>query len=397
MMTVIVILISAVIVWIVLDFTYGRRAQRRQVTKKQEPLRQGDLVFYSEGRDLFEDLHEDIEKATHHIHMNFFILRDDTIGRDTLERLMRKAREGVEVRLLLDWLGSRGFPKKTKKQLEEAGVRFAMSRKPSFPYWFYSFNHRNHRKITVIDGDRGYMGGYNVGDEYLGKNSELGDWRDYHLKISGDGTQDLQRQFIADWREATGEEVKGAAYEPELREGDVTFRLFPTDGAFLEKRFLNMIRNAETSIIIGSAYYIPGRKIQHALLSALERGVSVKLLLPMKKDHPLVHEAAVPHFAPLIQAGCEIFLFYQGFYHAKVLLIDEQVCDIGTANLDRRSLIFNNEINCFIYDDEVITTVLSALDRDFRRSEKLTLQSLKKRSIADRLKEGTATVLSPLL
>lgn len=397
MVLAIVIIILAIIAWLTVDLKLGARQKHENVSKKEPPLREGDVSFYSEGRTFFNNLFTAIDEAQDHIHMNFYIFRDDTIGKEAIQSLQRKARGGVEVRVLVDWLGSHGFPKKTRHSLEEAGIHFAAAQKPFFPYWFYTFNRRNHRKITVIDGKTGFLGGYNIGDEYLGKDPKFGDWRDYHLKIEGDGVQDLQKQFLADWQQATGDEVEGARYYPELSKGDSQFRLFPTDAAFLEEHFLDFINGAEKSVVLGSPYYIPGKKIQKALLAARKRDVSVKLILPMRKDHPLVHEAAVPYFAPLLRAGCEIFLFYQGFYHSKVMIIDEKMCDIGTANLDRRSFTFNNEINCFLYTDDLITTVLSALDRDFRRSEKLTLDSLKKRSFKDRVKEKTSSIFSPLL
>lgn len=392
-----VVIILALIAWLSIDLTLGAKQKHHNVSKKKPPLREGGVSFYSEGRAFFDSLFTEIERASDHIHINFFIFRDDTIGKETIERLKRKAQEGVKVRLLVDWVGGYSLPKRARKEMEDVGIDFAAAQKPFLPYWFYTFNRRNHRKVTVIDGNAGFLGGYNVGDEYLGKDPKFGNWRDYHLKICGDGVQDLQRQFLADWQQATGDEIKGDRYYPELSKGDTRFRLFPTDAAFLEEHFLDFISKAEKSIVLGSPYYIPGKKIQNALLAALKRGVSVKLLLPMKKDHPLVHEAAVPYFAPLLKAECEIFLFYQGFYHAKVMVIDEKMCDIGTANLDRRSFTFNNEINCFIYNDDLITTVLSALDRDFRRSEKLTLAYTKNRSIFQRAKQGIATALSGLL
>lgn len=393
----IIFIILAFITWLLIDLAFGHRHQSKRVSKKNAPLRKGDVVFYAEGSDFFEGLFEAIEKANDHIHINFFIFRDDTIGKKTIVRLKRKAAQGVKVRILVDFVGSLKFPKRTRKDLEKHGIAFETSQKPHFPFWFYSLNRRNHRKISVIDGHTGFVGGFNVGDEYLGKNPRLGDWRDYHLKLEGDGVQDLQRQFLADWKEASGETVTGRLYYPKLAEGNIKLRLLPTDGAPLENCFLGLINGAQKSIIIGSPYYIPGQIVQQALIRARKRGVAVKLILPIKKDHPLVHEAAVPYFRPLLKAGCEIFLFYQGFYHAKVMIIDEKICDIGTANLDRRSFTFNNEMNCFIYDDDLITTVLSALDRDFRRSEKLKMESLKKRSIGDRIREGAAASVSGLL
>lgn len=397
MLIAIVIVILAILAWLIVDLILGTRQKAKQTPQNERPLRKGDVTFFAQGRPFFNSLFQAIDEAQDHIHMNFYIFRDDTIGKETMERLQRKANEGVKVRLLVDWLGSLGLPKKARRRLQAAGVDIAATQKPTFPFWFATANHRNHRKITVIDGVTGFIGGYNVGDEYLGKDAKLGDWRDYHLQIKGDGVQDLQAQFLADWQQATKAQISADRYYPELGKGDCQIQLFPTNGKYLEHYFLTWINQAEASIILGSPYYIPGKNIQHALLSARKRGVSVKLLLPIKKDHPLVHEAAVPYFSPLLKAGCDIFLFYQGFYHAKIMMIDEKMCDLGTANLDRRSLTLNNEINCAIYNDDLITTVLAALDSDFRRAEKLTLASFKKRPLKNRAKQSIATVFSGLL
>lgn len=394
---IVLFILLVIVTWLLIDLALGKRQQSGKIKVNEAPLRKSNVTFYAEGSDFFEGLFQAIEQANHHIHMNFYILRDDTIGKKTLIRLKRKAAQGVQVRILVDFVGSHKFPGHTRRDLEKHGISFAASKKPRLPFWFYTFNQRNHRKITVVDGHIGFVGGFNVGDEYLGKSPRLGDWRDYHLKLEGDGVQDLQKQFLADWQEASGKEITGRSYFPALKKGEVQLQILPTNGAPLEKCFLRLINGAEKSIVIGSPYYIPGEKIQEALIRARRRGVAVKLLLPMKKDHALVHEAAVPYFRPLLKAGCEIFQFYQGFYHAKVIVIDEKICDIGTANLDRRSFTFNNEINCFIYNDDVITTVLAAMDRDFRRSENLKLESLKKRSLSDRIREGAAASISGLL
>lgn len=396
MLYTVLFIIFALIIWFLIDLTFGHR-QLRNHTPEEIPLRKGDVTFYSEGSHFFESLFDAIGNANDHIHVNFYIFRNDTLGKETLNRMKRKALQGVEIRLLVDYLGSRKLPKKVIKELRQFGIEFAFSQKPQFPYWFYTLNRRNHRKITVIDGHVGFIGGFNVGDEYLGKNPNLGDWRDYHLKIEGDGVQDLQKQFLSDWQAATKGKTEGSRYYPGLKKGSVSFGILPTNGSGLEKKFLQLIHRARKSITIGSPYYVPGQKIQQALIAARKRGVNVKILLPLKKDHPLVHQAAVPYFKPLLSSHCKVYQFYQGFYHAKVLVIDEKLAVLGTANLDRRSFVLNNEISCFIHDENMVNLVIDALKRDFARSQKVRLEQLKNRSIGDRILEGVATSISGLL
>ncbi|HET7628529.1 MAG TPA: cardiolipin synthase, partial [Bacillales bacterium] len=387
MLTTIALIVLLVIFLLWADLAVGKRVWRRQklFQSTRFPLRHGDVSFYDQGVPFFKDYFRAIEQAYDHIHINFYIFRNDTIGKQLCARLRKKAREGVKVRVLVDWMGSHFFSKKERKDLERAGVSFAVSNRPRPPFWFFTMNRRNHRKITVVDGKIGFLGGFNVGDEYLGKKPELGNWRDYHIKIENDGVQDLQQQFLVDWKTATGEQIEGSRYYPELAKGMTPLQLFSSNGTSLEDFFCDLFNRAEQSIVIGTPYYIPGPRIQQALLSARKRGVAVTLLLPMKKDHPLVHEAAVPYFAPLIKAGCDIYMYYQGFYHAKVMIIDGTLCDVGTANLDRRSLVLNNEINCFMHDPAIIARVRAALTRDIRQSERLTLRRLRRRPLVQRL------------
>jgi cardiolipin synthase len=397
LMLISILLLVAFFIWIYIDLSLGRKQHKQHNEGITFPKRKGNLTFLSEGSEFFSSLKNDITSATDHIHINFYIFREDSIGREIIQLLKQKANGGVDVRLLLDYVGSYGFPKKTIRQLKEAGASFAFSPKAYPPYFFYSLNKRNHRKITVIDGEIGYMGGYNVGDEYLGKDPKFGVWRDYHLKFSGEGVQDLQHQFIADWKKAAEENLSGSSLYPKLEKGTTSFQLMPTNGGFIEDKFLDYIKHAKKSIVIGSPYYIPGREIQDALMEAAERGVSVQLLLPMKKDHPLVHETAFPYFKPLLKAGCDIYRFYQGFYHSKVFMIDEEMCDVGTANFDRRSFTLNQEMNCFIDDEGFIEIVKDTLKRDFRRSQKLSMKDIKKRSLSHRFKEKIGTAISGLL
>ncbi|RXJ02732.1 cardiolipin synthase [Anaerobacillus alkaliphilus] len=392
----IVAIILLLVIWMTVDFRLGMKKQQREARRYVQEIRKGQCEILTTGHDLFKKMIDDIHNAEKHVHMLFYIFREDHIGNQVLKALKEKAKEGVEVRLLLDRVGC-DLSKKKRQELKKAGVKFAHSHPPKFPYLFFTLNRRNHRKITVIDGHLGYIGGYNVGDEYLGRKPKFGDWRDIHLRIQGDGCQDLQEQFLEDWVVATREKLNTDFYYPVLQQGDHELKIIPSDGAFLEESFIDFIKKAEDSIYIGTPYFIPGKEIKTALIEAAKRGVDVKVIVPKQGDHPLVKEAAFPYFQPLLEAGCEVYRYYRGFYHAKTIVIDKKVCDIGTANIDNRSFHINHEINCLIFDREFIKDVIAVMDHDISISERLTVEQLKNRSFFHKSKEKIASALSPLL
>lgn len=262
---------------------------------------------------------------------------------------------------------------------------------------FFTLNRRNHRKLVIIDGAIGYVGGYNIGDEYLGRDPKFGLWRDFHLRLKGDGVQELQRQFLEDWQVAKQTYIKKESLYPPLQKGEHSIRILPTDGVYLEDTFIDLIRQAQSTILIGTPYYIPGEVLQQELIQAANRGVHVKLIVPKKADHPLVKEAAFPYFYDLLENGIDIYQFYRGFYHVKALVIDSQVCDIGTANFDKRSFHVNHEINCLIYDPNFIQLVIKEMEHDLSTSERLTLDALSSRSLFQKGKEKIAALVSGLL
>jgi cardiolipin synthase len=394
------ILLIAIILFllVMLDYKLGERVYKSALKKKEYPNRQSDLTLFTTGEALFNDYFAELKQAKYHIHILFYIVRNDDVSQQLLNLLKKKAEEGVEVRVLVDWIGSLGLSRKTIQSLKESGIQFAFSNKPFFPFFFYKLNERNHRKITVIDGKIGYLGGFNVGKEYMGQDPKFGNWRDYHLKIIGEGVQDLQTQFRTDWKQATGVAFsKTETYFPPLPQGKMKHQLIPTDGMYLQEKYIDLIKQAKREIIIGSPYFIPGKKVMKALLDAAERGVHITIITPMQADHMFVKEAAMPYFHQLLKANCDIYRFYDGFYHAKVIVIDDEVCDIGTANFDKRSFFINYEMNGYIYDKAFIQSLKEAIARDLETSEKLTMPFFQNRTIVDRVKETIATILSPLL
>lgn len=380
-----------------IDFYFGHK---KLVSLEKPPSKsKGEMQFLSTGYHFIDALFRDINEASIHIHIQFYILRDDELGGELCSLLTKKAAEGVEIRLLLDYLGSHGVKKETIQSLKRAGIHFQFSNKPGFPYFLYRINHRNHRKVTIIDGKTGYIGGYNVGNEYIGKDTKLGDWRDYHLRLSGDAVDELQKSFITDWNIASGENVPIPDLSTQPASSDQKeFMFVYSNGDAVYRFFYEKIQRAKKSILIGSPYFIPGKKMNRALLQALKRGVKVTLLVPMHPDHTLVQEASYRYLKPLLESGASIYQFHEGFYHSKVLMFDESICDIGTANFDYQSFFFNDEINCIFTDKAYIEDVKKVIESDLARSEKLTLTRLKKtRTVTVRLKEAFSFIISPFL
>ncbi len=394
----IMILIILIGIWFFVDFQLGRRSHRKEKAPDPMPVRSGNAFLLPSGNKLYESLFQDIKDARDHIHILFYIVREDAISQDFFRLLMEKAGEGLTVRLLLDRIGCWKMSRKTLKELRENGVEIAVSQKMQPPFFFYSINRRNHRKIAVFDGKIGYLGGFNIGKEYLGFDPKLGRWRDFHLRLTQDGVQDLQSQFLKDWEKASGKNIGNPSrYFPPLEKGPIKLQLLSTDGNHLEEAFCRLIDGAKKEIFIGTPYFIPGDRLFNSLISAAGRGVNINIMVPLKADHPLVKEAAFPYFIPLIHAGCHIHQFYQGFYHTKVMVVDGEICDIGTANFDKRSLYLNQEMNCFIYDRPFIELVRAEIIADMERSDLLTIERLQKRSLLQKGKERTASLISELL
>ncbi|AIW87024.1 MULTISPECIES: cardiolipin synthase [Bacillus] len=381
--------------WITIDLSYGRIVHLKRVRSRSFPLRQSDFRLYTYGNDLYDALFTDIKQAKHHVHVLFFIVKNDDISRTFLKLLIDKAQEGIEVRLLLDRFGSHYLSKEAIYSLQKHGVSFSFCHKVKFPFPFFSANQRNHRKITVIDGKIGYIGGFNIGEEYLGHNQRLGLWRDYHLRLTGEGIQDLQKQFLHDWLDDTDQNLLDSSlYFPTQQPGTILHRFIPTDGAYLQNTFLHLIESAKKELFIGTPYFIPGKKIMNALLKARKRGVQITILVPQKADHALVREAKFPYCRKLIQAGCNIYAFQQGFFHAKIIIVDDHTCDIGTANFDMRSIYINHEINCLLYDKHFIQEVKRKFEEDLERSLLLSFEDVNPLSIIDRGKEWIGTILA---
>jgi cardiolipin synthase A/B len=394
---IVILIIAGLALWIYADFMLGRKKHLANANTNVLPARESNLDIFAKGPELFDDLFSEIRKAKQHIHILFYIVQDDKISQEFLSILKEKAQAGVEVRLLIDWVGS-GLKRKTIQSLKDAGVEFAYSQTPKFPFLFYSSQVRNHRKISVIDGRIAYLGGFNIGKEYFDQDPKLSPWRDYHLKMTGEGVRDLQNEFLEDWRAAAKVNLlQDKAYFPHLEKGTNRQRIVPTEGILLEEMFSDLISQAEKSIFIGTPYFIPSKRVFDLLRNAIKRGVSVTVLVPFTADHVLVKEASLPYLRTLLKDGAEVYQYLKGFYHAKVVLIDDQVCDVGTANFDKRSMFLNYELNCLIYDPEFIKKIKHILTEDILNSKKATLQDFNRVNLLLSIKETAARTISYFL
>jgi cardiolipin synthase A/B len=389
------ILLFLIILWFIIDFQLGRKKHLSKVKKNDSPIHHGQFDIFPHGRELFADYFQELKKAKYHIHVLFYILKDDAISHEFLHILEEKVQEGVEVRLLIDRIGSYKVKKKEVKELRKKGIQFAFSNQIKFPFPFYSSQVRNHRKISIIDGVIGYLGGFNIGKEYIDLDPKLSPWRDYHLKIIGESVPFLQRMFLQDWNENTNIDLQSPFYFPEQPvKGTVPHQFSATEGVFLEESFIKLIQHAKESITIGTPYFIPSKKVFDQLIEALNRGVKLDVIVPYTADHILVQEASYRYLRKLIKEGANILQFKNGFYHAKTLIIDNQICDIGTANFDKRSLFLNKEINCYFYSPDFTKRLMDIIHKDIQDSRPLTLQDLNKPNLFRSVKEGIAGVLS---
>ncbi|GKV54837.1 major cardiolipin synthase ClsA [Sporosarcina sp. NCCP-2222] len=363
-----------------------------------------DVQIFNDGAVKFESLIKDLEAAKDHIHFQYYILRLDTLGKRIMDILIRKAKQGVKVRVLFDDIGSRGLHVRHLKSLVEAGGEVAAFFPAVLPLINPRLNYRNHRKIVVIDGRIGYVGGFNVGDEYLGLNKRFGYWRDTHLRIEGSAVHPLQTRFILDWNQAS--EKHNIIYDERLfpaipRKGSVGLQIVSSgpdaEWEQIKDGYLKMIFLAKDYIYIQTPYFIPDVSFLDALRIACLSGVDVRIMIPNKPDHMFVYWATYSNVGKLLKAGAKVYIYENGFIHSKQIVVDDELSTVGTANIDVRSFKLNFEINAFIYDREKSHELAELFEQDMQLSTELTYDMYLKRSRGIKIKESVSRLLSPIL
>lgn len=362
------------------------------------------VKIYTDGKEKFAALFKDIEQAKNYIHLQYYIIQKDNLGKQLMKLLTKKVQEGVEVRVLYDELGSRRINKRFLKELRAVGGQVEAFFPSKLRLINLRINYRNHRKLVIIDGKIGYVGGFNVGDEYLGLNPKFGYWRDTHLRIEGTAVYAIQTRFILDWNQAS--HIHDIAYFPSLfpsvsTTGNVGIQIVSSgpesEYEYIKNAYLKMITSARSSIYIQTPYFIPDASVLDALRVASLSGVEVNIMIPDKPDHMFVYWATLSYIGELLNTGTKVYLYNNGFMHAKTLVVDEEIASVGTANFDFRSFKLNFEVNAFIYDERIAQQLSQEFRKDIGVSTLLTMEKYLKRSRWIKIKESISRLLSPIL
>ncbi|OLN29614.1 Cardiolipin synthetase [Desulfosporosinus metallidurans] len=353
------------------------------------------------GNETFESLFAALQDAKHYIHLEFFIFHNDAIGQDLLNLLIRKVSEGVKVRVLVDGLVNRSL-KNRFGELRRAGVEAEEFYPVRFPFLSKRLNLRNHRKIVIVDGRVGFLGGLNVGDEYLSRNQKIGFWRDTFLKLEGDSVNFLQSVFLNDWNGATRQDISDPIYYPqpwkyETQMTQIAATGPDSDWGSMLEIFFVALTSAEKTIFIETPYFIPDEGSIMALKTAALSGLDVRVILQGVPDHKITYWASHSYVEELLESGVRIYRYQKGILHAKILILDGEIGVVGSTNFDIRSFSLNFEISAFIYDCPLAQRLERDFYQDLTDSEELVLEEYKKRPLLNRIKESSARLFSPLL
>lgn len=360
-----------------------------------------DAELLVDGEDTFESILSGIEQAQRYVLVEFYILRDDRIGRELQQRLIRKAREGLRVCVLFDEVGSASLSDPYLEELRSAGATALPFNTTQGKANRWQLNFRNHRKIVITDGTTAWVGGHNVGDEYLGRDPKIGPWRDTHLKLTGPIVQSVQLTFFEDWHWASQEWLK-LNWDPQpaptgAKRAALCLPSGPADA--LETCtlfFLHAINHARERLWIASPYFVPDEQFISALQLAALRGVDVRLLLPEKTDSAMVNLSSWSFQPELEKAGIKVYRYTKGFLHQKVTLIDREFCTVGTANFDNRSFRLNFEITIALADVDMTAKVAQMLQKDFADSRMVRPGEFEDSSFWRRFAIRAARLLSPV-
>jgi cardiolipin synthase len=379
----------------------NRQVVNMLLANKSIYTRDNEVRSFVTGREKFDALLEAIRGAKHHVHMEYYIIRNDELGREIVAALTEKARQGVEVRFLFDGLGNK-IPKEGYQELVKAGGKVSEFYKTLIPSISLRVNYHNHRKIAVIDGVIGYLGGFNIGDEYLGK-GPLGFWRDTAVEVRGDAVKALQFQFLVDWNYATKENLSlDPKYFPQVKGTGKSMVQIVSGGPDnrwnpIKEEYLRLISIARKHVYLQTPYFIPDQSVLDALRIAALSGVDVRIMFPNKPDHPMVYWASYSYVAELLDAGVRAFTYENGIIHAKTVTVDDVVSSIGTANWDIRSFRLNFETNAVVFDPEFSAQQRKHFEDDLKVSTEVTMERYQKRSLMVRIKEGLSRLLSAVL
>lgn len=359
-----------------------------------------DVKIYTNANELYDNIVEDLRKAKHHIHMEYYIFLADKIGQRIMDVLKEKAQEGVIVRVIIDDVGSWQLKKKKIKELREAGIEIQSFLEVGLPYINSRVNYRNHRKIIVVDGLVGYTGGFNIADRYV-DGLKWGSWRDTHIRLEGSAVLGLQKNFLMDWFFVKRELIEDAVFYPEQEKKGNSLTQIVISGPDMAwesmmQVFAKAFMEAKKRIYIESPYFLPPESLITALQTAALCGIDVRLILPKKSDAKVTLYSTFSYIEQMLKAGIKVYQYEPGFIHSKIVITDD-ISFIGSANMDFRSFEQNFELNAIIYDQEVAQQMTEIFQEDETNSVEITKEAWATRRISQKILESLSRLLSPLL
>lgn len=360
------------------------------------------VKIFNTGTEKFESLLIELDKAKNHIHLEYYIIEDDFIGNKIKDLLIKKARQGVKIRIIYDDVGSWELSKKYLQALKSEGIEIFPFMPVKFPYFTSKINYRNHRKIVVIDGITGFVGGMNIADRYMQGAKDIGPWRDTHLMLEGQAVKDLQMVFIIDWYFVSRQKISGQEYLPHYKISEnhliqITASGPDSNWESIMQAYFSAIATAQEYIFITSPYFLPTESILLALKTAGLSGIDVRILLPFKSDSPLTYWSTLSFIDELLEAGIKVYFYSKGFIHSKVIIVDDVFASVGTANMDYRSFNQNFEVNALIYDEEIALELKKHYLQDLEGSSMVSMEEWANRKTKDKIKSSIFRLFSPLL
>ena len=361
-----------------------------------------DIEAYFTGKEFFSNLKKEIANAKKFINMEYFIFQFDGIGKEIADLLIKKVNEGVEVNLIIDGVNLANF--KLKRYFKNTGVNLYLFFRTYIPLFNVRINYRDHRKVTIIDNRVAFVGGMNIGDEYLGK-GKIGYWRDTSVKIYGDIVSSFEKEFYFSLSIVKNKYLRDEKISNEIslkyEEDDNVYMQVISSGPNYEfpairDNYIKLIQEARKSVFIQTPYFVPDDLLLDTLKSAVLSGIDVKIMIPNKADHPFIYWINQYYVGELLRLGANIYRYENGFIHSKTILVDEEVVSVGTCNFDYRSFYLNFEINLNIYNKEIANSFKTQYYKDIAISKKLTFNDFKRRSIFTKVKESVCRLLSPI-
>ncbi len=363
----------------------------------------GGIEVFTTGADKFASLKRDIAAATDHIHVQYFIIENDAVGGELLALLMDKARQGVQVRVLYDYVGSFYFPHQVLRQMRNAGIEVHPFLELSFTQFAFRVNWRNHRKIVVIDGKVGYIGGMNVADRYVTGDKRWSAWRDTHLRLTGEAVMALQYSFAIDWNFTTRKLLTSPTmrYNGPVGNGGLIMQMMgsgPTNRwnniSFV---FFKAITLAKHRVFIQTPYFLPSDSLLKALESAALSGVDVRLMIPRRLDSEMLRLATGSYIKECLLSGIKVYMYEPTVMHAKVVIVDDEFVTTGSTNFDFRSFEHNFEFNVLVYNKEFNRKMRDVFDADMEHCTRLSMGKWKQRPLMQKALESIVRLISPIL